>query len=188
MASIYDQEMRRRKINEALMQQAFQSNRVGQTSGRVVPYGYGEGFTQLGKALIAKRSMDKSDTLEEKEKKRREEAVQKVLSTYRGAPAGEGTPAVTAPLLGPDEFPAGEQTITPEVPPTPAVAPDPEEALLMAATDPGLSENKALQSIIAAKMGRKVTPYSRAIPTTSGWMSHNVRTDQILHYKQMEKH
>ena len=44
---------RREKLIEMIRSRAMSPNRVNEVSGRVVPYGVGEGIAQLGQAMLA---------------------------------------------------------------------------------------------------------------------------------------
>lgn len=80
------------------------------------------------------------------------------METMMGTPA---VPAVTEPLMGPEEFPAGQQVMEPA---QPAVAPDPRRAMMMSADDP------QMQKVMMA-LARTGAP-SRAKPTatSTGYM------------------
>lgn len=173
---IYEQEMGRRKVNEALMQQAFQSNRTEQAGGRVVPYGLGEGMAQIGKALIARGAMDASEDRLSAARKEREGKQQEIVA------AAMGQPGETAPLLGPNEFPGGTQEISPEI------APDLQKAALMAAGDSDTAPMaKVLQAMIKSKGGRGqyFTPRETVVPDGEGGFtvikeSYDHRTGQWI--------
>lgn len=149
LSSIYDREMRRRKINEMLMQQAVQPHQTQVISGRAVPLGLEGGLFKIAQAMLAKRGMDKSDTalqdIGQRYNQGQQSAVQDVMKTMQGAPA--------APYqLSPDEQFDNEQIpglMNAEV------KPDLEAAAMKVVTDPYLSKNQGAQSVLSAMLRAK---------------------------------
>lgn len=147
--AVLAEEERRRRVNEAVMQRALQPTGTQMVSGRAVPYHPMQGLSQIGQAIIARSAMERGERrireAREAEEARRQAASQEIIETAMGRPA---QPAVTAPLLGPEEFGEGVQEITPAVP---EVAPDPRRAALMAASRP---ETAGMARVIGA-MGQQ---------------------------------
>lgn len=151
---IYKEEMRRREVQKAILGQAMQPSQGQVVSGRVVPYSPMQGLSKIGQALIAKGGMERGESRLEAARKERETEQQKrteeIIAAAMGQEAIPGQPAVTEPLMGPEEFPAGTQEITPAVPGTPATPPDPQRAALMAASRP---ETAPMAKVASAMMG-----------------------------------
>jgi len=139
--SIYNQEMRRRRLQEALMQQAVTPQGTQYTGGQysqAVPYSPLQGLTSIGQALLARQGMKESekkiqDAIDKQEEKRKR-LSEAVMKTAMGTP---GAPAVTEPLMGPPEFPEGQRVMQEAVP---AVPGDPQKAMLQAASSPETAE------------------------------------------------
>jgi len=139
--SIYDAEMRRRKLQETLLQQAMTPQGTQYAGNRAVPYHPLQGLTTLGQALIARSSMDRgeqrlADARKSQEDKRRA-LVEAVMSKYRGSPEVPATPYQMPPE---QQFYEGEQIPGLQNAPVPAVPPNPQEAMLLAASQPETAE------------------------------------------------
>lgn len=152
--TIYDQEMRRRKLSEAIMQSALRPGGVYNVSGRTVPYSPVEGFSQLGQAYFARKIRKDSERRIEEARQRQEQkaqqATQRVIDLLQGGPY----------RLSPEEQFDDEQI------PGLYTEPDPQAALLAAATDPNI-QNKNLTNVIAAmtkSRGDYFTPEDVVMP------------------------
>lgn len=189
--SIYDAEMRRRKLQEAMFQQAMAPQETQYAGNRAVPYSPLQGLTTLGQALIARSAMDSGDRRLAEARKSQEDKkaklIETVMKTMRGTPE---IPAVTADKFGPPQFPDEQQVITPAIP---AVPPNPQEAMVLAASQPetaemakyiGLSEKaKAKGGDSFAKINPKdFTPDSvRRFERTGNY-------DDLISVKQLNEH
>lgn len=177
--SIYDREMRRRRLQEALLQQSMTPQQTQYTPGRfsrAVPYSPWQGLTQIGQALIARGAMDRSDerieeAVKEQEDKRKR-LYEGVMKTYEGTPA---QPAVTESLLGPPQFPEGEQVLQEAVP---AVPGDPRAAMLQAAAHP---ETEAMAKYLALAQPKPTKPSYAVVPEmqpSGKWRNREVISGQ----------
>ncbi|NIT58377.1 MAG: hypothetical protein GWN00_19765 [Aliifodinibius sp.] len=128
---------RRRALLDAMTQQAISPQQTQMVSGRVVPYGIGQGLTQLAQALVARKGLEgvreEEKALAGRAAQGRQEAVERVMETMRGRPQTGG------PLRGATDY----------QPVSPAIPPDPMKAAMMAATDPNLQGTGA-QGVMSA--------------------------------------
>lgn len=158
---------RRRKIMDMMAQQAITPQQTQMVSGRAVPQGWGEGLSRLAQAMMAKQGYEGALTEEKALDARQAEgsraAMEEIMPVMQGKEA--------------EYMPQGQAG-----PPVPPVEPNIPRAAMMTATDPRLQDNKPAQNVIQAMMKAKMggaNPYSRAIPTTKGWMAHDVRGGSI---------
>lgn len=142
--TIYQQEMRRRKILDEMTQKAMQPGGVYNVSGRTVPYSPIEGLSQLGQAYFLRKQREASDNRIEEARTRQEDksrsAAKRVIDVLQGRNPYEMSDmesfeGETIPGL----YTQGE--------------PDPKTAMLMAASDPDL-QNTALSKVISAMSNR----------------------------------
>lgn len=145
--SIYDEEMRRRRLQEALLKQSMPQGTqyTGGAYSRAIPYSPLQGLTTLGQALIARQGREESEgRLKEEIKKqedKRKRLSEAVMRTHQGTPA---VPAVTADKFGPPQFPDEQQVMQEAVP---AVPGDPTGAMLQAAAAP---ETEKMANVLSA--------------------------------------
>lgn len=165
---IYNEEMRKRKLANELFQRSMQPGGTYTSPGpygRAAYTGLGKGLTNIGQALIYKNAMEKSDErlqkAREEEESKRDEAIDKFMQTYYGK---EAIPARTAPLMGPDEFPDGEQIVEP---PQPSIPGDKRRAIIEALSNPYTHEmGKALLKAEGGR-GAYFTPRETVMPDGS---------------------
>jgi len=159
LSSEWDSVQRRRAVNKALLEQAMNTpggtefvrgGRVGPT--QAVPYSWGTGAAQLGKALIARMGEKKADEQE------------KALAEKYSAGQTEGTQKVMEALQGRGN--AGQYG--PQVP----VEPDRDKAAMILANDPYLQNNDVAKALLnsGAYGGKGRGGYSKTFEGEDGRM------------------
>lgn len=145
--SIYDQEMRRRRLQEAMLQQPQGTQYTGGPYSRAIPYSPMQGLTSIAQALVAKQSMEGGEKRIEEairgQEEKRKRLAESVMKTYTGTP---GTPEQPYQLPPEQQF-DGEQIPGLKTAAVPAVPGDPRKAMLEAAASP---ETEKMAPLIAA--------------------------------------
>lgn len=150
----------RRAVMDAITKQSMAPySGTERVSGRAVPYSWGTGVGQLGKALIGayggEKVAEEEKALQQQYSEQRQKAMDRVIGAL------QGTPEQPYELSQEEQF-EGEQIPGLR---TEAVAPDPQRAALMLGTDPYLQEsdlakrmlmNQAAGSVGGAKGFSKV--------------------------------
>ena len=169
LSSEWDSVQRRRAVNKALLEQAMNTpggtefvrgGRVGPT--QAVPYSWGTGAAQLGKALIArmgeKKAKEQEQAIAEKYSAGQAEGVQKVMEALQGR--------------------GNTSQYGPQVP----VEPDRDKAAMILANDPYLQNNDVAKALInSGAYGKSGSnrAYSKVIYDEDGnAISYNARTGE----------
>jgi len=159
---------RRRKLYEAMGNQAIAGRPTQMVSGRAVPQGLGENLTRLAQAYMASQGLKGA---EEEGAKGRTEATQRVMDAMTGSPQTGGP--IRPEMMGEEGY----------QPLTPAVEPDYEKAAMTAATDPFLQGNQGLQGVTQAMLKAKgvggADPYFQFLPTAEGYAIGDTRKGTI---------
>jgi hypothetical protein len=188
---IRDEEMRRRKVQQAMLQQAMAPQRTQYAGNRAVPYSPLQGLSTLGQALIARSgreaSMGRVKEAEETDRARRAKLAEGVMRTYSGTPQ--------APYeLPPEQQFEGEQIPGLE---TAAVRGDPRMAMLQAASMPETEKMgtmlAAMQRADAVKARVGPKQFSRVNPKdfTQGSVRRFEKSgdyDDLVSIKQLSEH
>jgi hypothetical protein len=136
LASDWDRLQKRRAVMDAITQQSMAPyGGTERVSGRSVPYSWGTGVGQLGKALIGKYGEQK--VAEEEKELGQQYSEQRQKSMDRVIGALQGTPEQPYELSQEEQF-EGEQIPGLK---TAGVAPDPQRAAVMLGADPYLQES-----------------------------------------------
>ena len=135
LESDWNRLQKRRAVMDAITQQSMAPYRgTERVSGRAVPYSWGTGVGQLGKALIGKygekKVAEEEKALGQQYSEQRQKAMDRVIGALQGTPEKPYE-------LSPEEQFEGEQIPGLK---TAAVAPDPQRAALTLGTDPYLQE------------------------------------------------
>lgn len=143
----YREDERRREIHRALLEQALQPSQSQTVSGRVVPYHPLQGAFKIAQAYMARQGLDRADRDTEAGER---EAIQSVMDAYQGQAA---VPQTGGPLRSGD-------TYEPFTPAQEAVPGDPQKAAMLAATNPYISNNKGISTVLSAMMGNNRGSYT----------------------------
>jgi len=136
LASDWDRLQKRRAVMDAITQQSMSPyGGTERVSGRAVPYSWGTGVGQLGKALIGKYGQKK--VAEEEQALGQQYSEQRQKSMDRVIGALQGTPEQPYELSQEEQF-EGEQIPGLK---TAGVEPDPQSAAIMLGADPYLQES-----------------------------------------------
>ena len=146
ISSEWDAVQRRRAVNQALLEQAMadtggteyvRGGRLGPT--QAVPYSWGTGAGQIGKALIAgmgdKKAREQESALAEKYDVNRKESVDKFMGMLQGTPAGFEGGSI------PGRYNEAQE-------------PDMEGAMVHGSTDPYM-QSPGMQNLVTAMMKPK---------------------------------
>jgi len=167
--AIKNQHERRQNLINQLMKNAISPSRIETTGDRVVPYGIGEGLTQIGSALLAKNMLGDLESEETD------------LADKRRFDESESSNKVMKALLGRDQVGTSYPPERQDAP----VESDPLKAALLAG-DPALEDNSHLRDITTVmlknklpKSGGNYSPYFEFISTPKGIVKANKRTGEI---------
>lgn len=133
--SLMEQEIRRRKLMDAMMTPRTVGTEM--VSGRAVPYTNAQGMATLGQALINKyadkRANERLEQARLRQEQKRQNLIDAVMEKYRGTP---GQPATPYELSPEQQFYEGEQIPGLQNAPVQGTPPNPQEAMLLAASQP----------------------------------------------------
>jgi len=139
-----EQELARRKIYQAMIEQGMTPDPQQVVSGRVVPYSPIQGLSKLAQAYMGRRGMDKMDEAnterESNIKQERSASIQNIIDTMsgRGLPPGMKLDET----LPEDQAELGYQ------------APNPTKAAILAASDPNL-QGSGISNVMTALINKK---------------------------------
>jgi hypothetical protein len=155
-SSLEREKLKRKAIRDAMLNSPAY-NPYQQVSGRSIPYSPIQGLTEIGKALIDRSNLASSEARSEdiigEMGAERENATQRVLDAYMGRESEYPVSITGEELAGP---------------PTPDIQADPEQALLMAASDPYTKDlSGTIEALMKAKRGGSGS-FARPIVTSEG--------------------
>ena len=177
LQSDWDRLQKRRAVMDAITQQSMTPyGGTERVSGRAVPYSWGTGVGQLGKALIGKYGGEKvaeeEKALGQQYSEQRQKAMDRVIDAL------QGTPEQPYELSQEEQF-EGEQIPGLR---TEAVAPDPQRAAVMLGADPYLQESAMATQMLknqAAAAGGGARGFSKVIYDENGnALQFNTRTGE----------